>query len=178
MFTAIKKQVQDYQVWLDIAAEIDLTPYKAINKMDFLTFIFVFFAMFLGYFLMISYHPNFTLLAMIMHIILGINILQARAIVTSALDNIESHKELNPKIARFLNRQYSLFLVSQGKTPLTKEQIESLEIHSIKYIDGKITRSGRNDSIKRFRVAFLKREKMFFNILFSILIVTEIFVVV
>ncbi len=177
MFTAIKKQVQDYQVWLDIATDIDLTPYKAINRMDFLTFVFVLFVMFFGYFLTISFHPNLTLFAMIMHIILGVNILQARAIVSKALDDLESHKPLNPKVAQFLNRQYSLFLVSQGKNPLNENQIESLEVHTIKYIEGKITRSGRGDAIKRFRMAFLKREKMFFNILFFILITVEIFVV-
>ena len=177
MFTAIKKQLHDYQVWLDIATDIDLTPYKAINRMDFITFMFILTMVFFGYFLTISFHPNLTLFAMIMHIVLGTNILQARAIVSDALDDIESYRPLNSRITQFLNRQYSLFLVSQGKNPLNENQIKTLENHTIKYIEGKITRSGRNDSIKRFKIAFLKREKMFFTILFIILTTVELFVV-
>ena len=177
MFTAIKKQVKDYQSWLDIAADIDLTPYKVINRFDFITFTFVFLGMLFGYFLLVSFHPNLTLFAMILHIVLGINILKARAIVQNALDTLESDKPLNVKIAKFLNEQYSLFLVSQGKNPLSQKQIENLEVHTARYTGGIITRSGRGDSIKRFRKAFLKREKMFFNILFLILLVIELFIV-
>ncbi len=177
MFPAIKKQLKDYQSWLDIATDIDLTPYHAINRFDLTTFIFVFFAILFGYFLVAPFHPNLTLFAMILHIVLGINILKARAIVSSALDNLEADQPLNDKVARFLNQQYSLFLVSQGKNPLTQEQIESLEVHKARYVAGAVTRSGRGDSIKRFRKAFLKREKMFFNILFLVLIVIELFIV-
>ena len=177
MFTAIKKQVHDYQVWLDIAGEIDMSAYKVINRFDFATFVFVFFAMLFGFFLTVPFHPNLTLFAMILHIVLGINILKARAIVVNALDRLEGDRPLNPKIAQFLNKQYSLFLVSQGKNPLTEDQIESLEVHTARFVGGIVTRSGRGDSIKRFRKAFLKREKMFFNILFAILVVAELFIV-
>lgn len=177
MFTAIKKQVKDYQVWLDIAGEIDMSAYKVINRFDFITFVYIFFLMLFGYFLLLPFHPNLTLFALILHIALGLNILKARAIVANALELLEGDQPLNPKIARFLNEQYSLFLVSQGKNPLTQEQIERLEVHTARYVGGIVTRSGRGDSIKRFRMAFLKREKMFFNILFSILVVAELFIV-
>ncbi|RUM68013.1 MAG: hypothetical protein DSZ05_01780 [Sulfurospirillum sp.] len=177
MFTAIKKQMRDYQSWLDIATDIDLSPYRVINRFDITTFVFVFFAMLFGYFLTLPFHPNLTLFALILHIALGINILKARAIVANALEKLESDQQLNDKVAQFLNRQYSLFLVSQGKNPLTQKQIESLEVHKAHFTGGMITRSGRGDSIKRFRKAFLKREKMFFNILFAILVVTELFIV-
>ncbi len=177
MFTAIKKQLRDYQSWLDIAAEIDLSPYHVINRFDFITFTFVFFAMLFGYFLLVPFHPNLTLFAMILHIILGINILKARAIIANALDTLNADQPLNDKIAKFLNQQYSLFLVSQGKNPLTQEQIESMEVHKARYVGGMITRSGRGDAIKRFRKGFLKREKMFFNVLFTLLLVIELFIV-
>jgi hypothetical protein len=177
MFTAIKKQLKDYQAWLDIAADIDLSPYKVINRFDFITFIFVFFGMLFGYFLIAPFHPNLTLFAMILHIVLGINILKARAIVANALDILNSDKPLNDKVAQFLNRQYSLFLVAQGKNPLTQEQIDNLEVHKARYVGGMLTRSGRGDSIKRFRKAFLKREKMFFNVLFIVLVIGELFIV-
>ena len=177
MFTAIKKQLKDYQSWLNIAADIDLTPYKVINRFDFPTFVFVFFTMVFGYFLTVPFHPNLTLFAMILHIVLGVNILKARAIVANALDKLAADQPLNDKVAQFLNHQYSLFLVSQGKNPLTEEQIERLEVHKAHFTGGIVTRSGRGDSIKRFRKAFLKREKMFFNVLFAILVVTELFIV-
>ena len=177
MFTAIKKQLRDYQSWLDIAAEVDLTPYHIINRYDFITFTFVFFTMLFGYFLLIPFHPNLTLFALILHVLLGINILKARAIIANALDDLNADRPINDKIAKFLNRQYSLFLVSQGKNPLTQEQIEQLEVHKARYTGGIITRSGRGDAIKRFRKAFLKREKMFFNLLFTTLVVIELFIV-
>lgn len=177
MFTAIKKQVRDYQVWLDIATEINMDAYKVINRFDIPTFVFIFFTMLFGYFLLIPFHPNLTLFALILHIALGLNILRARAIVANALFALEGDQPLNDKIAKFLNRQYSLFLVSQGKNPLTEDQIENLEVHTARFVGGIVTRSGRGDSIKRFRKAFLRREKMFFNILFAVLVVTELFIV-
>jgi hypothetical protein len=177
MFTAIKKQVKDYQVWLDIAGEIDMDAYKVINRFDAPTFVFVFVTLLLGYFLLIPFHPNLTLFALILHIALGLNILKARAIVVNALDALEGDQPLNPKIARFLNTQYSLFLVSQGKNPLTEQQIESLEVHTARFVGGIVTRSGRGDSIRRVRKACLRREKMFFNVLFAVLVVTELFIV-
>ncbi len=177
MFIAIKKQVKDYQEWLDIATDIDLSPLKAINRLDLITFVFVFFTMLFGYFLTISFHSNLTLFALVLHILIGINILKARALVSESLDKLDTHQNLNTKVVEFLNKQYSLFLVSQGKNPLTEKQIQSLEVHTVQYIEGMITRSGRGDSIRRFRVAFLKREKMFFNVLFLVLVVSELFVV-
>ncbi len=177
MFTAIKKQVKDYQVWLDIAGEIDMSAHRVINRFDFVTFVFVFILILFGYFLLLPFHPNLTLFALILHIALGLNILKARALVANSLELLESDQPLNTKIAQFLNEQYSLFLVSQGKNPLTQEQIERLEVHTARFVGGIVTRSGRGDSIKRFRMAFLKREKMFFNILFAVLVVAELFIV-
>ncbi len=177
MLSAIKKQVHDYQIWLDIASDMDFTPYKAINRLDIITFSFVFYATLFGYFLLSSFHPELTLLALIVHVILGINILKARALVDESLNQIIIHKPLEEKVAKFLNKQYSLFLVSQGKNPLSERQLESLEIHTTKFTKGKISRSGRGDSIRRFRIAFLKREKMFFNILFAVLIIVELFII-
>ncbi len=177
MFSAIKKQVRDYQIWLDIAADIDLTPYKAINRVDFITFTFVFFATIFGYFLILPFHAELTLFALILHVILGVNILKARALVADSLEQMETHKSLDKKVVTFLNKQYSLFLVSQGKTPLSEKQIENMELHTTHFHKGQISRSGRADAIRRFRIAFLKREKMFFNILFSVLIVTELFII-
>ncbi len=177
MLSAIKKQVHDYQIWLDIATDIDLTPYKAINRLDIVTFTFIFYATLFGYFLLSSFHPELTLFALILHIVLGVNILKARALVDDSLNKIIIHKPLENQVAQFLNQQYSLFLVSQGKNPLTERQIESLEIHTTKFSKGKLSRSGRGDAIRRFRIAFLKREKMFFTILLAILVTVELFII-
>ena len=37
-----------------------------------------------------------------------------------------------------------------------------------------MTRGGRSDSIRRFRLSFLKKEKRFFDYLFGILIILEV----
>jgi len=105
MFMAIKKQVKDYQVWLDIASEIDLSPLRIINRFDSVTFAFVFFTMLFGYFLIIPFHPNLTLFALVLHILLGINILKARALVANSLDDIDTSKTLHSKVELFLNKQ-------------------------------------------------------------------------
>lgn len=177
MVFAIKKQLRDYQIWVNIASKNQNNITAAINRYDFTTFIFVFVACLFGTFLIYEINTNLTLAALIMHLFLGINMLKARTVVANSLDNINDHKEVNPNVARFLNKEYSLFLVTQGKMPLTDDQIENLEVHKKSFVRNQITRAGRGDSIRRFRLAFLKREKSFFNVLFGVLIVVEFFVV-
>ncbi len=177
MVFAIKKQLKDYQRWIDIASQNHDHLSKSISRYDFITFIYVFtFILFLT-FLVYNINLNFTLAAIIMHVFLGINILKARTVVANALDNLNNHKNIAPNVAQFLNKEYSLFLVHQGKFPLTDDQIENLEVQKKMFVQNKMTRAGRGDSIRRFRLAFLKKENNFFNILISILIVVEFFVI-
>jgi hypothetical protein len=60
--------------------------------------------------------------------------------------------------------------------PLTQDQIENLKIHKKNFVKNQVTRAGRGDSIRRFRLAFLKREKGFFDVLFGVLVVVEFFI--
>jgi hypothetical protein len=177
MVYALKKQLKDYQSWINIASESEETTLQSISRFDFITFIFVFTTILFSTFILYEININLSLAALIMHLFLGINMLKARTIVANSLNNLEDHKEIEPNVARFLNREYSLFLVTQGKTPLTGDQIENLEVHKKTFIKNQMTRAGRGDSIRRFRLAFLKREKSFFNILFSVLVIVEFFVV-
>ncbi len=177
MIFAIKKQLNDYQTWINIASTDKNDIIKTISRYDFITFLFVFSTCILTAFIVYNINLNLTLVALALHIFLGINILKARAIVANSLDKLIDHKDITPSVARFLNREYSLFLVSQGKNPLTDEQIENLEVHKKTFVKNNLTRGGRGDSIRRFRLAFLNREKNFFNILFGVLVVVEFFVI-
>ncbi len=177
MVFAIKKQLKDYQSWVNIASENQKDTISAISRYDFITFVFVFTAIVFSTFILYEINLNLSLVALIMHLFLGINILKARTIVANSLENLDNHRDIAPNVARFLNREYSYFLVSNGKFPLTDDQIENLEVHKKTFVKNQMTRAGRGDSIRRFRLAFLKREKNFFNMLFTILIVVEFFVV-
>jgi uncharacterized Tic20 family protein len=177
MVYAIKKQLKDYQIWVNIASKSQNNLTASMSRYDLTTFVFVFIACLLSTFLIYEINTNLTLAALLMHLVLGINMLKARTIVANSLENINDHKEIHPTVARFLNREYSLFLVTQGKMPLTDNQIENLEVHKKSFVGNQVTRAGRGDSIRRFRLAFLKREKNFFDILFGILVVVEFFVV-
>ncbi len=174
---SIKKQLHGYQTWLDLANSIELTELKALNRYDFITFSFVFFAI-LQLFIMTSGHqPAYALFALIMHLYIGINILKARSVIVDALHALFNYTDLNPTVAKYLNREYSIFLVAQGRKPLSDSAINSLEIHTRKFVDGEMTRGGRADSIRRFRIHFLKKERQFYTILFVSLLVIEMFVV-
>ncbi len=177
MVFAIKKQLKDYQTWIDIASIDRYTPYFAVSRFDFITFIFVFTTLLLITFLFYNIHLNLTLAALILHIFLGINILRARAVVASSLDKLNNHQDISVNVARFLNREYSLFLVSQGKDALSDDQIENLEVHRKTFVKHEVTRAGRGDSIRRFRLLFLKREKRFFDLLFISLVIVEFLVI-
>jgi len=177
MMFALKKQMKDYQSWIDLATQNEENTLSSISRYDFVTFGFVFISILLTTFILAEINTNLSLAALIMHLFLGINMLKARTIVANSLDDLNNHKELIPSVAKFLNREYSLFLVTQGKSPLTEEQIETLEVHKKTFVKENMTRAGRGDSIRRFRMAFLKREKKFFNILFGILVIVEFFVV-
>ena len=177
MVYAVKKQLKDYQSWINIALESENSTFQTIGRYDFITFIFVFTTILFSTFILFKINLNLSFAALIMHLFLGINMLKARTVVANSLANLEDHKEIEPNVAQFLNREYSLFLLSQGKLPLTDDQIENLEVHKKTFIKNQMTRAGRGDSIRRFRLAFLKREKSFFNILFSVLVIVEFFVV-
>jgi len=177
MVFAIKKQLKDYQSWIDIASQNENDTFQTISRFDFVTFTFVFITFLLSTFILYKINLNLSLAALIMHLFLGINMLKARAIVANSLENLINYRDINPNVARFLNKEYSLFLVNQGKLPLTDDQIENLEVHKKTFIKNQITRAGRGDSIRRFRLAFLNKEKSFFNILFAILVIVEFFVV-
>jgi hypothetical protein len=171
---SIKKQLVGYQSWLNLADTIELTELKAINRYDYMTFLFVFIAVLLAAFIMHMLNPLISGFTLFMHIFLGINIIKAKAVVGDALLDLENYKSLNANIARFLNKEYSIFLVSQGKKPLSESAIDNLEIHTGKFVEGKMTRGGRSDSIRRFRLSFLKKEKRFFDYQFGILIILEV----
>ena len=174
---SIKKQLSGYQSWLNLAESIELTELKALNRYDVITFGFIFMATLFTFLMVSGYNPLFNLFALVMHLYLGINILKARTIIVDALDAIFNYTSLNSTVAKYLNREYSLFLVGQGKKPLSDNAINSLEIHTRKFVDGEMTRSGRSDSIRRFRIHFLKKEKSFFNTLFTALMIIELFVI-
>jgi hypothetical protein len=175
---SIKKQLTGYQSWLDLADRIELTELKAINRYDYITFIFVFVTILFSTFIFYMHNPMLSGFALFMHLFLGINILKAKAVVSDALNSLENYKSLNANIARFLNKEYSLFLVANGKKPLSDTAIENLEIHTGKFVEGRMTRGGRSDSIRRFRLSFLKKEKRFFDYLFGMLLVLEVFVAI
>ncbi len=177
MVFAIKKQLRDYQIWVNIASTNQNNIINSINRYDFATFTFVFIACLLSTFLIYEINTNLTFATLLMHLVLGINMLKARTVVANSLDAINNHKDINPNVGRFLNKEYSLFLVTQGKMPLTEEQIENLEVHKKCFMGNQVTRAGRGDSIRRFRLAFLKREKNFFDVLFGVLVVVEFFMV-
>jgi len=178
MVFSIKKQLTGYQSWLNLADKSELTELNALNKRyDFITFAFVFFAILHLSLMVFAYNPLFALFALGMHIFLGINILKARTIIVDAIEALADYKDLDSNVARYLNREYSLFLVAQGKKPLSDEAINNLEIHTASFHKGKMTRGGRADSIRRFRFHYLKSERKFFNSLFTALIVIELFVV-
>ncbi len=178
MTFSIKKQLSGYQSWLNLANKVELTELGALNsRYDFITFAFVFFAIFFISLMVFGYNAPLALFALAMHLFLGINILKARTIIVDAIEALADYKNLNSNVARYLNREYSLFLVSQGKKPLSDDAINNLEIHTAKFVEGEMSRGGRADSIRRFRFHFLKRERTFFHILFTVLIVIELFVV-
>ena len=112
MIFSLKQQFDSYQVWLDLASEMEISEFKALDKYDFITFIFIFLSILYIYFIASMYRPNLSFIALIFHIFIGINILKARSVVVEAIDTLNSYKELDLKIAQHLNRQYSLFLVS------------------------------------------------------------------
>ncbi len=175
MVFALKKQLQDYQSLLTIVQERELDTLSALSRYDFVTFVFVFSIFLYLSFILSLHHINLSLVALILHLFIGTNLLKARKLIADALDALEQHREITTEIARFLNKQYSLFLVSQGKRPLTDEQIETLEVHKARFVKNSITRGGRGDSIRRFRLHYLKREKLLYDLFFTLLIVLELF---
>ena len=177
MVFSIKKQLSGYQSWLNLAEKIELTELNALNRYDFVTFSFVFFSILFITLMMSGYNSLFALFALVMHLFLGLNILKARTIIVEAIDALADYKNVNSNVARYLNREYSLFLVAQGKKPLSDNAIDNLEIHTATFVEGKMSRGGRADSIRRFRFHFLKRERTFFHILFTVLVVIELFVI-
>jgi len=177
MVFSIKKQLSGYQSWLNLAEDLELSELKAVNRYDFVTFIFVFTAVLFVTFLVSGFNPLIMLFTLFIHLFLGINILKARTVVMDALEALFNYHRLNKNVAQYLNKEYSLFLVAQGKKPLSDDAIDNLEIHTRKFVEGEMTRGGRADSIRRFRIHFLKREKTFFNILFTTLLVIELFVI-
>ncbi len=174
---SLKKQLNLYQEWINLANQIELTELKAINRYSILTFLFIFVAVF--YIVQIATQPNNIayILVLLSHLFLGLNILKAKAVVDDSLKALKHHEKLNQKVAIYLNKEYSLFLVSQGKKPLSQSAIDTLEVHTSKFVDGKMTRGGRADSIRRFRISFLKKESKFYNYLFGFLLLVEMFVI-
>lgn len=177
MVFAIKKQLRDYQTWINIATQNQQNTMRAIGRYDVVTFVFVFVALLFVTFILSLININLTLAALILHLFLGINMLKARTVVANSLEHLTHHEPLAPNVAQFLNREYSLFLVTQGKLPLTEEQIETLEVNTKSFVNNQMTRAGRGDSIRRFRLAFLKREKKLLTILFWVMVVIEFFIV-
>ncbi len=178
MIFSLKQQFDSYQTWLDLASDMEISEISAISKYDFITFIFIFFTVLYIYFIASMYHPNLSFIALMIHLFIGLNILKARSVVINAIDILNRYEKLDLKILRYLNRQYSLFLVSQGKNPLSDEMINSLEIHTASFVENKKTRGGRGDSIRRFRLSFLKKERSFFNTIFTTLIIIEGFIII
>ncbi len=178
MVKSVKKQLSGYQSWLNLADDIELTELKAVNRYDAITFAFVFMGVLFLTLVVSQYHTFLAIFALTMHLFLGVNILKARSVIVDALQALQNYTRLNSNVAKFLNREYSLFLVSQGKNPLSDSAIDSLEIHTGRFVEGKMTRGGRADSIRRFRLHFLKRERNFFNLLFTALMIIELFVIV
>jgi hypothetical protein len=178
MVLNIKKQLSIYQSWIDLAYELDISEMKALNRYNFITFTFVFVSTLLTYIMVSGYNPSLAFFTLIMHLFLGVNILKARSIVVDALEHIKEHKNVSPKIAKFLNGEYSLFLVSQGKNPLSEEAMDNLEVHRAVIVKNQISRGGRSDAIKRFRVGFLEKEKVFFNSLYGLLLLIEFFLII
>ncbi len=177
MVYALKKQLQDYQSLLSIAQEMERDTLASFSRYDFVTFVFVFCTFLYATFVLSLYHINLSMVALILHLFIGINLLKARTLIAEALEAMQRHERINDEIARFLNRKYSIFLVSQGRRPLTDEQIRTLEVHTARFVDNGITRGGRGDSIRRFRLHYLKREKLFYDLLFAALILLELFLV-
>jgi hypothetical protein len=177
MVFTIKKQLNGYQNWLKLADTLELSELHALNRYDFITFFFVFFVMLFGTLVFSAHNPALALFALVMHLFLGLNILKARTIVVDAIESLADYKKLDTQVARHLNREYSLFLVSQGKNPLSDSAIDNLEVHTTTFKEGKMSRGGRADSIRRFRFHFLKKERKFFNTLFIAMLVIELIVV-
>ena len=177
MIFSLKQQFNSYQVWLNLASDMKISELRAISKYDFITFTFIFLSVLYIYFIASMYHPNLSFIALILHLFIGINILKARSVVVDAIDILNRYENLELKISQHLNRQYSLFLVSQGKNPLSDEIINTLEVHKASFVDNKKTRGGRADSIRRFRLSFLNKERMFFNTIFTSLIIIEGFMI-
>jgi len=173
---SLKKQFNTYQAWLDLAEKMEFGELTAINRYRFSSFVFVFCVTLFGSFIYYIHKPLMASIALFVHIFLALNILKAREIVVEALEAILDYKKLNPKVARYLNKEYSLFLVTNGKKPLSKSAIENLEVHTSRFVGKEITRGGRSDSIRRFRIAYLKKEKRFYDYLFGILIGLELFI--
>jgi hypothetical protein len=177
MDISIKRQISLYQSWLDLADKIELSEIETVNRYGIINFIFIFFSTFFIYLIYAGISPALSSLALFMHLFLGLNILKARTVVTDALNALKEYEKLNPNVARYLNKEYSLFLVSNGKKPLSDSAIDNLEVHTSRFVDGKMTRGGRSDSIRRFRLSFLKKEKKFYNYLFGALIFIELFII-
>ncbi len=175
---SLKKQLVGYQSWLDLADTIELGEFSAINRYRFSNFIYIFVGVLLGSFIYYHHQTLLVSFALFMHLFLGLNILKAKTVITDALDAILNYKKINPKVARYLNKEYSLFLVAHGKKPLSESAIDNLEVHTGRFVDGKMTRGGRSDSIRRFRISFLKKEKRFFEYLFVLLIGLELFLTI
>ncbi len=175
MAFSLKKQLVGYQSWLDLADTIELGEFSAINRYRISSFVYIFVAILFGSFIYFHHQTLLVSFALFMHLFLGLNILRAKAVVTDALEAILNYQRVNPQVTRFLNKEYSLFLVANGKKPLSESAIDNLEIHTGRFVDGKMTRGGRSDSIRRFRISFLKKEKRFFEYLFIALIGLELF---
>jgi hypothetical protein len=176
MELSLKKQLLGFQSWIDLADNIELSEYSAVNRYSILSFLFVFVAILLATFIYHMHNSLTSSLSLFMHFFIGLNILKAQAVVTDALKAILNYKKLNTQVARFLNKKYSLFLVANGKKPLSEDAINNLEVHTGRFIEGKMTRGGRSDSIRRFRLKYLKKEKKFFDYLFLTLIGVELFI--
>jgi len=173
---SLKKQLHGYQSWLDLAEKMEFGELNAINRYRFSSFVFVFVTILFGSYIYYMHKPLIASIALFMHLFLALDILRARAIVVEALEAILDYKKIDPKIARYLNKEYSLFLVAHGKKPLSESAIENLEVHTGRFVGKQMSRGGRSDSIRRFRIAFLKKEKRFYDYLFGVLIGLELFI--
>jgi len=171
-----KSQFKGYISWINLADSIELSELKAINRYSFSSFVFVFVAVLLSSFVYYMHNVLFASLALFMHFFLGLSILKAKAVISDALKSLLDYKKINSKVARFLNKEYSLFLVKNGKKPLSEDAINNLEVHTGRFLDGKLTRGGRSDSIRRFRLSYLKKENRFYTQLYAVLILLELFI--
>lgn len=173
MFFSMKDQIDEYRIWLNIAKRIRLNWLHVINRYDFITFNFIFIAALLLFVMNFSILQNTLLAILIIHLTVGFLILKPRTLIIYVIMALREDMELGSDLTLFLLHKYSLFLVSQGKKPLSEYELESLQNHTATFSNNRITRGGRKEAIKRFQLAFLKKEKIKLELLFVTLILFE-----